>query len=343
MSRELPHPIEVKEGLPTDVRTIEEVRGPDAAWHFRLAVRWPCDVAPLDADPVPALGEPKRLLLLRRDNPPHDIQVVGHFIDVELDPHHFLEDLLREQGRHIVSVSPIPLASGVAGDMVATWEHEGAAYAGRFFASKWGTRIFVVSAQSRRDHYARIADDFFDTIASFEAIEEEHGDTGPLGELVQRVDVEQPVAWRSVVPDSWRVQLSPPEGVVAGFTASNIDGDLSSVNGMLSVGVAKRKVAKKPRKAARMYLDAIKFNDIDLEHQDFLDEPTRKPYRRTWCCVTNCMMGDAPGEMRCRVMMSKQFWVVAGLLGPRRADDPVAWMRNKRAFDLATESLEIEP
>lgn len=340
MSRELPHPINVKEGLPTDVRTVEEVRTPDAAWHFRLSVRWPAELAPQGADPVPKLNDPKRLLFLRRDNPRWDLQVVGHYVDREIDPHHFLEDLLAAQGRHVVSTNPIPLSNGMVGDMVATWDHGGTPYAGRFFASKWGPRIFVLSAQARRDDYKLVADDFFDTMGSFEVI-----DTSPghFAELVYPIAIDVPVRWKTSVPDSWRVQLSPPEEVVAGFVAANLrGGELTSVDGMLSMGVALRKVAKKPRKAARMFLDTIKHNAIELEHQDFIDEPSRKGFKRIWCCATDCMMGDAPGEMRCRVMMSKNFWVVAGLLGPRRADDPVSWRENKRALDIATHTLELD-
>lgn len=340
MSRELPHPITVKEALPTDVRTLEETRNPDPAWHFRLAVRWPCEVAPHDASPVPKYGEPKRLLWLRRAAPPHDIQVFGHYVDKEVDPHHYLEDVLRLQGREAISTNPIALPSGMAGDIVATWEEGGQTFAGRFFASKWGPRIFILSAQAKHDDYKLIADDFFDTITSFEAIDDSLGE---LAELVVPVAVDVPVKWKTHVPDSWRVMLTMPDKSVAGFTAANLrGGDLESVDGMLSMGVALRKVARKPRKAARMFLDAVKHNQIQLENQDFIDEPCKKPFQRSWCCVTPCEMEGAPGEMRCRVMMSKHHWVVAGVLGPRRADDAASWAENKRALDIATATLELK-
>ncbi len=344
MSRELPHPITVKEGLPTDVRSIEETRGPDDNWHFRLAVRWPCEVAPMDPMAVPGLAAPKRLLWLRRRNPAHDIQVVGHYIDREIDPHHWLQDVLREQNREVVSENAVPLPSGITGDMVATWRQDGVDYAGRFFASKWGPRMFLLSLQCRREDYSRVADDFFDTLASFEAIvaQPEQMPT-EFAELVFPIALEIPVKWKTFVPDSWRVQLSPKEKMVAGFVAANLrGGELNHADGMLSMGVAGRKVAKKPRKAARMFLDAIKHNAISLEHRDFVDEPKRKPFQRIWCCVSDCDMGGAVGEMRCRVMMSKRHWVVAGMLGPRREHDSVAWAENKRALDIATHTLELE-
>lgn len=339
MSRELPHPIVVKEGLPTDTRTIKDTRSPDEAWHFRLSLRWPADVGPRDEDPVPQLDRPKRLLHFRRQNPMHDIIVTGHYIDREIDPHHFLEDILDEQGRTIVSANPIQMVQGIVGDVVATWEIDGVAYAGRFFANKWGPRMFVVSVQSRFDDYKLVADDFFETIASFDVLNDSYG---ILAELVHPIELEIPVPWKAFVPDSWRVQLSPPEKVVAGFVAANLrGGQLNEVDGMLSMGVALRKVAKKPRKAARMFLDAVHYNRIELEHEDFIDEAPKKPFKRIWCCTTDCTMDDLPGEMRCRVMMSKHHWVVAGLLGPRREDDPVSWRENKRALDIATSTLEL--
>jgi hypothetical protein len=198
----------------------------------------------------------------------------------------------------------------------------------------------VLSVQARHDDYEAVADDFFDTMASFEPIDDSLGE---MAELLFPIELDVPTKWKTHVPDSWRVTLSPPEGVVAGFTAGNVrGGQLDSVDGMLSMGVALRKVAKKPRKAARMFLDAVKHNDIALDNEDFIDEPAEKPFKRIWCCVTDCMMGDAPGEMRCRVMMTKHYWVVAGMLGPRRSDDRVSWAENKRALDIATGTLELD-
>ncbi len=329
----------MKEALPTDFRLVTETRAADMRWHFRLALRRPSDIASLDANPIPEWGVPKRLLLSRRNDPAHDIQVVGHYVDREVDPLHYLEDVLALMGRETVSSNPVILPTGIVGDIVATWEHDNTAFAGRFFASKWGPRIFVISVQAQRADYARVADDFFHTVSSFEPVDDSLGE---LAELVQRVVVRTPTKWKAHVPDSWRVKLDAPESAVAGFTAANLrGGDLESVDGMLSMGVAFRKVATKPRKAARMFLDAVKHNEIDLEHQDFIDEPTRKPFQRSWCCVTNCDMDGTTGEMRCRVMMSKHHWVVAGMLGPRREDDGASWAENKRALDIATSTLEL--
>jgi len=341
--RELPHPTSLKKGANwSDLTLIEETRCADPKWHFRLVLRWPMQLGPPLIDGVPALGEPRVLALFRKEDPPADIEVCGHLLDREVDPLHWLEEVLRLQERPytITSSEPRRLRSGIAGDLVATWTDAGGVRrAGRFFASKWGPRMFLLSGTAALGDYAAIADELFMAIASFEAVDDS---LGVLAEPALPVQLDIPLPWRTYIPDAWHVQRVAPEEHVHGFQASSVRGvELDRVDGKLSFGVARRTVAKKPRKAAQMFLNAVRFHDIEMAHEDFAEERAEPPFERSWYCATPCSRGDEEGEMRCRVMMMPQLWVVGGLLGPRREDDCIAWAQNKRALDVVCSTFEL--
>ncbi len=324
----------------SDLVMVEETRLEDPAWHFRMALRWPARVAPTRRSAIVAVGAPQLLAHYRREQAQLDIEVVGHLLEREIDPAHWLEEVLRIEGWTVLSSQPVQLRSGLVGDLLARRSDDGVHQLGRFFASKWGPRIFLLSFRCPEVGYDAVADELLASIASFEAIDDS---LGMFGELVKPLRFDCPVAWQTMLPDSWSVQRSPSEEAVGGFQAALLrDFDMEHLDGKLALGVALRSVAGKPRKAAQMFLNAVRFNDIELEHEQFDDEAAEPPFERSWCCVTSCFRESLRGELRCRVMMHPQFWVVGGVIGPQRQDDSFAWAQNKRTLDVVTSTLSIK-
>jgi hypothetical protein len=336
VKKSLPQPTKLTRERPTDFVMIDETRCADPLWHFRLAARWPQDVGP-SIGIAPTRDEPQRLLWLRREGPIADIEVTGHLLAREIDPVDFLDEQLEDLT--VVSREPVRLLGGVVGDSVATWTADGEPYAGRFVATKWGPRLFVISISAKLDDYERVAEDFFTTIASFEALD---GSPGLFAQTVKQVKQTSPIKWGAVIPDAWTLMPTSIEEGIGSFQAARARGyDLSTVDGQLSFAVANRTVAKKPRDAARMFLASVEQHGITIGREDFVEEPAPKPFEKSWVSVTECKKGDLLGEVRCRVMMHPKVWAVGGVLGPIRDHDRAAWMENKRALDVVTSTLEL--
>jgi hypothetical protein len=181
MRKLLAQPTRLSRPRPSDFVMIEETRCADPLWHFRMAARWPQSVGPAIGI-APEGDQPQRLTWLRREDPIADIEVNGHLLSREIDPADFLDEALEDLT--VVSREPVRLMAGVVGDSVATWTDQGEMYAGRFVATKWGPRLFVISVSAKLDDYEKVAEDFFTTIASFEALD---SSPGPFAQTVKQV------------------------------------------------------------------------------------------------------------------------------------------------------------
>jgi hypothetical protein len=333
------HPIKLSRPKAADFAIVEETSCEDSQWHFKAAVRWPCVVGPAPGT-APAVGAPQRLAWYRRESPLVDIEVVGHLLEREVDAADFLdEELAAMDGVKVVSRRPVALKGGAAGDVVATWERDGKAFAGRFFATKWGARVFVVSARAALEDYEAIAEDFFTTLATFEPI---HDLEGMFAERVVKVSHKVPLKWEAVIPDAWMVLPAYEDERIAGFQAVSVEGfDIKTVYGRISFAVADRSAAKKPREAANLFLDVVRENGFELLSEEFTEEPAQKPFERSWVLASKLVQGDRRGELRCRVMMHPSVWAIGGVLGPSEGDDRASWMENKRALDVVTSTLRL--
>jgi hypothetical protein len=336
----LPHPTRLESAAPADFRTVEFTRTADPDWHFRIAARAEWRLAPSSAE-GPAPGAPASLALFKMDLPARaDIEVTGHAIEREVDPADWLDEVMRLEERQVISRHAVRVASGVAGDVVATWRHEGEELAGRFFAVKWGPRLFLVAVRARAADYPAVAEHAFLSIASLEPVDDSKA---LLAEPVKVIEDSMPVDWKAVIPDAWRVRMDENEAPIGSFQAMLVRGyDLSTVDGRLSFGVMLRSAAKKPRDAANRFLDAVREEGIQLDNDHFEPEEARSPFERSWYFVGKGARGGKEAEVRCRVMMHPTVWAVAGVIGPLREHDVVAWMENKRALDVVTGMLKLK-
>ena len=337
----LAHPTE----LPADKSGLLRVvidRSPDPLWHFKTSVRHAFRLGPQGAD-VPTTDSMETLALFKHHDPEADIEVMGYVLPREVDPADWLEESLSMMGKEVVSRKPVRMLAGVVGDAVATWEVEGEPYAGRFYASKWGPRLFVLALRTKLSDYDAFAADFFAAIAMFEAVDDS---LGLFAERVNFVEEKAPVPFRLAVPVSWHIERETPTGDKgAAFQARQIgvQGDETDFHGQLSFAVMDRSLCRNAREAAGGFLSAVRDQGITIEPTEFEEEPAPpKGFEHAWYATMPLEHGGSSGELRCRVMLHPRLWVVAGVLSPAREADPMAWMRNKRALDIATSTLELQ-
>lgn len=345
MAEKLLHPTSIAspERVGTDFIQVTMDRCEDEAWHFKIGVHTSSKLGP-EGKEQPTPEVPTRSLgLFHRDEPPSDVEVMGFLMPFEIDPLHWLEDSMLVQKKTIVSSRPVMMRSGLLGDVVATWpgENEGEAFAGRFFASKWGPRIFCICCRCRAEDYPALADDFFISIASFAAVDPDR--YGHFAEKVQTVRGETPFAWKVALPVSWLLQPAPEAPRVSSFQAAQIPLEpvegTDTLVGKLSFAVVSRAAVRVPRMAANAFLEVLRENEFEIEDKDFEEEPSRPPFHKSWILVADTTRKGKPGELRCRVMLHERAWVIAGVVGPRRDDAAFAWMRNKRVLDVVTTTI----
>jgi hypothetical protein len=344
----LPHPTAIAhpERVGTDFIHVTQTRCADPAWHFKIGVHKSSKLGP-EGEQQPTPDAPTQPLgLFHRDEPPSDVEVMGFLMPFEIDPAHWLESSMAAQKKEIVSSKSVMMRGGLLGDVVATWpgENEGEEFAGRFFASKWGPRIFTLCCRAAKADYPALADDFFISISSFSV---EDDSFGHFAEKVLTVRGETPFAWKVALPDSWVLQTAPDGPRVSSFQAAQIPlepvEDTETLVGKLSFAVVARSAVRVPRAAANAFLEVLKENEFEIEDKDFEEEPSRPPFHKSWLLIANTTRKGKPGELRCRVMLHERAWVIAGVVGPRREDAGFAWMRNKRVLDIVTTTIVMRP
>ncbi len=326
-----------------DFISIEQTRCKDSIWHFKIGLPHGCKLGP-EGEDAPGEDAPRTLALFHRDNPPADIEVIGVQAIREIDPADYLDCLMEVEGKNVISRKSVAMRAGVVGDCVATWDADGQPFAGRFFCTKWGPRLFLICFRTPKEHYEALADDFFVSIATFSVLDDS---LGLFSEKVITVDNTIPLPWRVLVPESWVIQAEPSAGdKVSSFQAAQTpvvpSKTLEVLYGKLSFAVVARSEAKSGRAAANAYLSAVRDLGIEIENDNFIEEPAAEPFERSWLLVTPVKKGQNPGELRCRVLMHKQAWVIAGVLGPIRKDSALAWMQNKRVIDILTSTLKLK-
>ena len=352
----LSHPTTVADEQPEGFVDIEHTMCADGWWHFALALPEDTALAP-EADCCPSPAQPTeslatfQLVLSAPATAPQDeqpetaeIEVLGHLLEDEIDAADWLERALENDGYQIVSRAHVRGASGTAGDVVARWQLDGEPFAGRFVATKWGPRLFVLCCRSREHDYEAFAASFMEAIATFDVLDRS---LGVYAEHVELVELSAPRPWQLLLPESWKVRLHPetPEGAyfeAEHETPTPADMHTRALDGRLALAVMRRGSAQRPRDAGNVLLRELSANDIVIESVDFVSDEPPERFTHSWQLVTPITRHEVSGELCCRVMMNAQCWVVAGVIGPDRATDSDAWMRNKRVLDVATATLELD-
>jgi hypothetical protein len=152
-----------------------------------------------------------------------------------------------------------------------------------------------------------------------------------------------PVAFRVKLPSDWAVEPGAETADVASFQASLASKEDDTPAGKLAVVVFARSAVGRPREVAAPYLEALADGGLRVIEDDFAEETPPEPFERSWLLESPVTRSQSlPGELRCRVLRHAQAWVLAGVLGPRREDDPEAWEQDRRALDVLTTSMKIK-
>ena len=339
---------------------------PDPKWHYRIAVPHTTKMRPSIGRTAPTADAPIQSLgLFYREDAEMDLEVVGVLLGREIDPIHWLEMHLEFNGLSVASMKALPLTGGIVGDAVCEWTVEGKPFAGRFVALKFGPRLYVVCCRASRETYEAQADDFFVSLTQFGAIDES---LGLCAEPVTRVGAPVPAPWFLYVPGSWQLSAEEHEGGQAGFQAvmsgpapgePSVSSCLSpfsggggappvelpsadSYLGKMAVALLPPSLAPTAEAAEGGCLDTFRGAGLELQREEFEDEPPQGPLERSRLLMTPARLAGQEGvELRCRVGLTKGLWFIAGVVGPARAVNPFAWMQNKRTLDVVTGSLQF--
>ncbi|HHH30293.1 MAG TPA: hypothetical protein ENK57_18395 [Polyangiaceae bacterium] len=312
-------------------------------WHFSIYL--PADAVSAEVGTsLPDFGQTESLARFQVPDVPLDIEVLGHWLEYEIDPADWLDGELEDLGHRVVSRMRTPTNNGVAGDVVAEWDHEDETYAGRFMAAKWGPRLFVVATRTRASSYAAHATSCFIAAASLRPLVSW---PNRFAEGVTLVEMSQPFDWSVAIPSSWDVVEHDPTEDGSWFDAAHQapclpDEQAGERDGRLSMAVMTRACATSPRDAANVYIRALRDNDVILDTPRLDDLDVSERFLQGWRITTAVSRHGAGGELTCVVLLHEHAWVVAGVLGPTRDDDRDAWMRNRRALDVVIETLELD-
>jgi hypothetical protein len=112
--------------------------------------------------------------------------------------------------------------------------------------------------------------------------------------------------------------------------------------GKMAVTLLPQSMAPTPEAAEEGCLETFRGAGLELDREEFEDEPPQGPLERARLLVTSARLAGQEGvELRCRVGFVKGLWFVVGIVGPARQVNPFAWMQNKRTLDVVTGSLQF--
>ncbi len=326
---------------PSGLSFFEQRMIDDPRWQFALAL--PADARMRDFDgAAPSQAVPLCALALLAGEA-YEVEVLGQLLEHEIDPVDWLEHRLETSERELVSLRSERGHGGNVADALVRWRYQDGAYSARYVASKHDNRLFVTVCRSREPDYAALATRFAAIGASLFPLER---GPSPSAEGLAEVEGTTPLPWKLALPASWSCLPRPEHDDGSWFEAlhrvPSPPGEVRhDLDGRLALAVFSRQSARRPRDAANVLINELRDNHIALDSADFQEVAAPDGFKQAWDLKTRVRRDDARGELRTRVMMHGRVWVVGGVIGPTRDRDPGAWMRNKRALDMATTTLTL--
>lgn len=322
--------------LPRRYALFEDTRCCDPQWHYRIGLPRGAGIAPGPSS-SPMVKRGVVLGSFRLGRPSTEVSVAGLALEHEVDPADVLDTCLSVE--EIVGAQRLPTAGGAAGDVLCRSKREGGTFLSRHFACKFGSRLFVVSCRAKEEHYEDVAESFSVAVSRFSPVQP----SGLFAEGMHEVTFQKPEAWSVAIPASWHLELEPPTSQVASLQAEQSPGrpleHPELLAGKLSLAVVSRRSPRTAAELAGAFLSALRERAILVDNEIF--EPAAPPgsFLQAWSLVSPASRLGAPGEVRGRVLLGPSHWVVAGVVGPRREVGAEAWMRNKRALEVALSTL----
>jgi hypothetical protein len=336
----IPHPTNVSFTNEEVARRFVQFRPPiqNPLWQCELLVERSHRVGPKNEEPKPN-GPMTSLALLNRPDPPCDLEIFTQWLDAEIDPADWLNLWLPAHRITPISIKRAETLGGHIGDVLGSWNVDGAEWLGRFFCLKAGPRLALLWFRAPAPDYPRIADDIFLSMATFAFLDES---PGPLAEKVRWIANAQPIPWRVAIPVSWDVKSETPNPNCASFQANLLSTATPPILlGKLSYAVTSADQATTYEAALAQAIAAVTEAGVKLSSDRTVTEKPSPPFTESWLVFATADIAGQPGEFRCRILRHPKVWVMAVVLSVDQASSPQAWMRAMRLLNVATSTIEF--
>jgi hypothetical protein len=311
----------------------------DPLWNFHLLMdrAGRAEARPAVIEPG---GPPTSLVLLTRPDPPCDVEIFGQWLPAEVHPADWL-DLYLAAGRvRPISARYVRMPAGAVGDVVGTWTANDVQWIGRFFCLKAGARLFLLRLRAREADYPYVADDFFASIASFTVTEQ---GSGPFAEEMRWIEQAAPIRCRVALPVSWEVTIEPSDEALSAFHADLISPGVAgpALVARLSFGLSGPEHVPGHQEAFADAMEAVRGAGWVISPNPPERETALSPFSESWLSISPAQVNDQKAQLRCRVLRHSGAWIVVLVICIDAQTSPWAWMRAKRALDIATSFIEI--
>jgi hypothetical protein len=335
----LPHPEilwDQPAAAPAGQTTITQ-QNPDPLWDFRMIL--PGTARPLPIEAATPTAGPGLRLLGAFGGPAREfgVEVLGSWLEREIDPDVRLQQWIRGTSAHeMVSARPVAHRSGTIGDSLVLYSLGDRERVRRIVARKWGPRLLLVIAETRRDHYAEMADGVAVSLGSLCVVQDT---LGRFAEPLTSVRGDIPVPWRAALPRSFRMLKAPDEQGGAGFVATPGERQIQGLPA-LHFGVFARAAASNAKEAMQMLLYRID-PDVHADLDPFRVEEARDPVQ-SWLSDSMALCCGWRSRVVCRVLWHNHAWIVAVAVSRDKQLDEENAALCRRALDVVCGSVVIE-
>lgn len=329
------------EELERDFVRLQHGLAPDPRCHFSLALSraWKTPETELTA-PSEDVPEARVGLLYRAEAPQAECEVRVQSLDRELHPADFLQCWLEEHGHEVDAFRAVPSDFGLVGDSASSAEVAGHPVMFRTLCLKDGCRYFVVSLRCGQPDYPALAQELFMALQSFEL-------TNPTGQMyaepMEVYPFKRPLAGAFAFPAAWehRADLDAPDEMSA-MTMRHMAGD--ELIGQFTFAAVPQAYEADHRGLLGAYLEQVTGDGIDLESGEVQPVvPPHEAFDACWSGVLPAVRGQEKLELRCTILhVTNVAWLLAAMIGPAREADALVQMANRRAHDIAVETLEVD-
>ncbi len=311
----------------------------DAEWHFRMLLPEAHRAMP---EPPETPGRAlQRLVRFQLASDKAEIDVMASKLTREVDAADWLASTSLAHKRRVVDHREQARRPSNA-SLDVQWERAGARQRSRLCAIKSGPRMFLISCSAPEDRWDAALPALEAAIASFEpVVPPPHRHAEPL----RAYGAKTPIPWTTRVPASWLIEPGTEHERAASFQAENLHrarGERSEMVGKMAFAVLERSLYKTARETVDVYLDAVREHGLAIGDNEVVSQPAKKPFKQSWHLTAPVLRDTLPGEVRCRILLHDEVWVLGGVLSMRREHDVMAWMENKRALDVVMARLRFQ-
>lgn len=338
MSDSILFPTKPLTALPAGFQAWNFTSAIDPSLHLQLALPQTWTVAAITEDAALAEDRPfVQLALMNSAKDSGTIEVACALLLRECHPADWLEEYLRRRGHRIMESLRVPSPFGDVGSYLSSAESEGKVLLARTIGIKDADRIFLLQG--------RAADtDFQAHAATFGVVEQSlhllHPSLRRCAEPITEHSINRPVACVFLVPSSWQSADDEPQPAGGrGFLLLN--GSEEAVRGQIMVQALPRHAVENQDQLLSRFAERLAARGLSAPQMPLATMETGPAFSGGWRADFTARSAEAEAEITLCVLEHPRAWLVFGLISVPRQADPVAYMVNRRAFDIALETLAL--